>query len=68
MTRKSDTVLVDLALMGALCGTGCAVCGGSFSLGETVVLALGKWEGKRHVHEREARFDPKTGAFVARET
>jgi hypothetical protein len=28
-----------------------------------VVLACGKWEGKRYIHEDEALFDKKTSSY-----
>jgi len=44
----------------------CLACGRKFTLGEAVVLARGKWQGLKYIHEDEAIFDEKTGAHCER--
>ena len=45
----------------------CAACGRPFSLGDPVVLACGAWEGPPAlIHENEAVFDHRKGAYVER--
>jgi len=45
---------------------GCPACKGKFTLGETVVLACGPWEGMKYIHESEAVFDKKTAMYYER--
>jgi hypothetical protein len=64
--RQRLTALVDLEKLNLLNSEGCAACGRKFTLGETVVLACGPWEGARYVHENEAVWDASNSAFVER--
>jgi hypothetical protein len=65
--RKKHTFLIDLEKLNALNAEGCAACGRKFTLGETVVLACGAWDGGvRYIHENEAVWDPRTSAFIER--
>jgi hypothetical protein len=45
---------------------GCLACGRKFTLGDPVVMARGKWQGLKYIHENEAIFDEKTGAHCER--
>jgi hypothetical protein len=59
--------MVDLVKLNELNAEGCAACGRKFSLGETVVVACGAWEGgPKPIHENEAVFDRKTATYVER--
>jgi hypothetical protein len=64
--RRKLTVMLDHEKLNLLSPEGCAACGGTFTLGETVVLACGPWEGAKFVHEAEAVWDEATSAFVER--
>ena len=65
--RRRLTALVDLELLNLLNSEGCAACRRKFTLGETVVMACGSWEGARYVHESEAVWDPDASLFVLRD-
>jgi hypothetical protein len=46
---------------------GCPACGNKFSLGDTVVVACGAWEGgPKPIHLAEAVFDPRSKEYVER--
>jgi len=62
-THHKSKSIIDLEKFNALNPGGCPACGKTFELGEPVVLACGKWEGKRYVHEDEAVFDKKTSSY-----
>jgi len=69
MKNKTDThkILIDLETLNRLNSKGCAACGGKFTLGETVVAAIGSWEGgRRYIHESEATFDAVTASYYER--
>jgi hypothetical protein len=51
--------LMDLEKLNTFNAEGCLACGGKFTLGDPVVLARGKWEGLKYIHEDEAIFDEK---------
>ena len=56
--------MIDLETLNRLNSEGCAACGGKFTLGETVVAAVGSWKGgRRYIHEREAAFDAVTASY-----
>jgi len=59
-------ILIDLEKVNTLNPDGCPVCGKTFELGEHVVLACGKWEGERYIHEDEAILDRKANAYYER--
>ncbi|NVM57947.1 MAG: hypothetical protein HWN51_07505 [Desulfobacterales bacterium] len=59
-------ILIDLEKLNTLNAEGCLACGKKFSLGEEVVLARGKWEGFKYIHENEARLDKKTNTHYER--
>jgi hypothetical protein len=62
-THHKIKIIVDLEMLNTLNPEGCPACGKNFELGEPVVLACGKWEGKRYIHEDEALFDKKTSSY-----
>jgi hypothetical protein len=63
--RRKLTFLIDLEKLNRLNAEGCPACGQKFTLGETVVMACGAWEGgPRLIHESEAVWDaPSSGYF-----
>jgi hypothetical protein len=65
--RRKNTFLIDLEKLNRLNAEGCPACREKFTLGETVVLACGAWEGgPKLIHENEAVWDPQTSSFVER--
>ena len=67
MDRSQFKLMLTLEKLNELNAEGCAACGRKFTLGETVVLACGAWEGgAKYIHENEAVFDPKTSTYVER--
>jgi len=65
--RKKHTFMIDLEKLNTLNAEGCPVCGHKFTLGETVVLACGAWEGgPKLIHENEAVWDSRSGSFFER--
>jgi hypothetical protein len=58
--------IIDLERLNTLNAEGCAACGRKFTLGETVVAITGE-SSTRFVHEEEAVYDPKQGAYVERQ-
>ncbi len=65
--KARQMVLLDHEKLNLLNPERCAACGGTFTLGETVVLACGAWEGAKYVHEMDAVWDAAAGAFVERQ-
>lgn len=67
MEKSKYKMMLDLGKVNELNEEGCAACGRKFTLGETVVLACGAWEGEaKYIHEEEAVFDKKTSTYVER--
>ena len=67
MEKSKYKMMLDLGKVNELNEEGCAACGRKFTLGETVVLACGAWEGgMKYIHEEEAVFDKKTSTYVER--
>ena len=65
--RKKHTFMIDLETLNTHNAEGCPVCGHKFTLGETVVLACGAWEGgPKLIHENEAVWDSRSGSFFER--
>ena len=64
--KKMHRVFMDLEKLNRLNAEGCLACGHKFSLGDEVVLARGKWQGFKYIHENEAIFDKKTDAHYDR--
>jgi hypothetical protein len=64
--RRKLRILMDLEKLNTLSGEGCPACSRKFTLGEEVVLARGKWEGLKYIHEDEAFFDKKTNEYYDR--
>jgi len=56
-TCHKPKTLIDLERLNTLNPEGCPACGKNFELGKPVVLACGKWEGERYIHEDESTFD-----------
>ena len=63
--RKLRT-LIDLEKLNTLNEEGCLACGNKFTLGEEVVLARGKWQGFKYIHENEAVFDQNADVHYER--
>jgi hypothetical protein len=64
--KRPVKTLIDLEMLNTL-SEGCPGCGNKFTLGETVVLACGAWEGgPKYIHESESVYDSKTSSFVER--
>ena len=67
MDRSRHKLMLNLEKLNELNTEGCAACGRKFTLGETVVLACGAWDGpQKYIHENEAVFDTKTSTYVER--
>ncbi|MBW1776679.1 MAG: hypothetical protein JRI76_07210 [Deltaproteobacteria bacterium] len=65
--EKTAKMMLDLEMVNTLNAEGCPACGKKFSLGDTVVLACGAWEGRpKYIHENEAVYDTKTRTYVER--
>ena len=65
--KKRLKTIIDLEKLSTLNDEGCPACGGKFTLGESVVLACGVWEGKpKYIHENEAIFDEATTTYFER--
>ena len=67
MNNEKFKMMLDLGKVNELNEEGCAACGQKFTLGETVVLACGAWEGPpKYIHENEAVYDTKTSTYMER--
>ena len=65
--EKRQKFIIDLEKLNTLNAEGCAACGRKFTLGETVVIACGAWEGPpKFIHENEAVWDKRTSSFIER--
>ncbi|MBW1740420.1 MAG: hypothetical protein JRJ42_04695 [Deltaproteobacteria bacterium] len=64
--KRKFRTLIDLEKLNRLNAEGCLACGKKFTLGNEVVLARGKWQGFRYIHENEAIFDQKSGDYYER--
>lgn len=58
--KRKHRIFIDLEMLNRLNAEGCLACGRKFCLGDEVVLARGKWQGFKYIHENEAVFDGKT--------
>lgn len=65
-SRGQSRILMDLEKLNRFNAEGCLACGRKFTLGDPVVMARGKWQGLKYIHEDEAIFDEKTGAHCER--
>lgn len=65
-TKKKHRILIDLERLNRLNAEGCLACGHKFTLGDEVVLARGKWQGFKYIHENEAILDRKTDTHYER--
>ena len=63
MSPKKQKILIDLEKLNRLNAEGCPVCKRKFTLGETVVIACGPWQGAKYIHENEAVFDKTTSIY-----
>ena len=67
MSKEKFKMMLDLGKLNELNEEGCGACGRKFTLGETVVLACGAWEGPpKYVHENEAVYDNRTSTYMER--
>ena len=67
MSKDKFKMMLDLGKVNELNAEGCEACGGKFTLGETVVLACGAWEGPpKYIHENEAVYDTRTSTYMER--
>lgn len=66
--RHKNQLIMDLELLNLNNASGCAACNGTFSLGDSVVLASGGWADgcSKIIHEHEAVFDKQTDTFFER--
>ena len=65
--KKRQSFMIDLEKLNTLNSEGCISCGRNFTLGDTVVMACGAWDGPpRIIHEREAVWDVNTSSFIER--
>lgn len=66
--KTDKKYIVDLNILNSHNADGCASCNRKFNLGDTVVMAVGGWADNyaKLVHESEAVFDKKTGAYYDR--
>jgi hypothetical protein len=55
--KREFRVLINLEKQNRLNAEGCLACGKKFSLGDEVVLARGRWQGYKYIHQNEAVFD-----------
>ena len=66
MTPSEQKIILYLEKLNELNAEGCPAYNRKFTLGETVVLACGPWEGTKYIHENEAVFDKKTALYYKR--
>ena len=66
MKSTIQKIIIDLEKLNTLNSEGCPACKRKFTLGETVVLACGSWQGAKYIHENEAVFDKKTSTYYER--
>ena len=66
MKPTKQKLIIDLEKLNSLNAEGCPACQRKFTLGETVVLACGPWQGAKYIHENEAVFDKTTSAYYER--
>jgi hypothetical protein len=64
--KQKFRTLIDLEKLNTLNEEGCLACGKKFTLGEEVVLARGKWQGVKYIHENEVVFDKNADIHVER--
>lgn len=64
--KKKFKILIDLEKLNTLNAKGCLACGRKFTLGEEVVLARGKWQGLKYIHENEAVLDQNSNMHYER--
>jgi len=65
-SKRKHRIFIDLERLNTLNAEGCLACGRKFCLGDEVVLARGKWQGFKYIHENEAVFDGKTNEHYER--
>ena len=66
MTPSEQKIILYLDKLNELNAEGCPACNRKFTLGETVVLACGPWEGTKYIHENEVVFVKKTALYYER--
>jgi len=66
MKPTRQKIMIDLERLNRLNAEGCPACKRKFTLGETVVLACGPWQGAKYIHENEAVFDKTISAYYER--
>jgi len=64
--KKKFKILIDLEKLNTLNAEGCLACGRKFTLGEEVVLARGRWQGLKYIHENEAVLDQNSNMHYER--
>jgi hypothetical protein len=68
-TFETDrTYIMDLAMLNTYNAKGCESCNRKFSLGDSVVMAVGGWQDNyaKLIHKNEAVFDKKTHTYYDR--
>lgn len=64
--KKKFKILIDLEKLNTLNAEGCLACGRKFTLGEEEVLACGRWQGLKYIHENEAVLDQNSSMHYER--
>jgi hypothetical protein len=66
MEPAKQKTMIDIEKLNSLNAEGCPACKRKFTLGETVVLACGPWQGVKYIHENEAVFEKTTSMYYKR--
>jgi hypothetical protein len=66
MEPAKQKTMIDIEKLNSLNAEGCPACKRKFTLGETVVLACGPWQGVKYIHENEAVFEKTTSTYYKR--
>ncbi|MGD9107538.1 MAG: hypothetical protein PVH55_11145 [Desulfobacterales bacterium] len=66
MEPAKQKTMIDIEKLNSLNAEGCPACKRKFTLGETVVLACGPWQGVKYIHENEAVFEKTTSMYYER--
>lgn len=66
--KTDQKYIVNLNMLNSYNDKGCEACNTKFSLGDTVVMAVGGWPDAyaKLVHDSHAVFDKKTGTYYER--
>jgi len=66
--KTDSTYIMDLAMLNTYNEHGCESCNRKFSLGDSVVMAVGGWADNyaKLIHKSDAVFDKKTQTYYDR--